>query len=64
MSGIQIGSKIRNLRIKNGLTQGEITSVFQYNYPIFTDDFLFRSSPGSFERLRGEYNYRREFYID
>jgi len=36
----------------------------QYNYPIFTDDFLFRSSPDTFEQLRSEYNYRREFYID
>ena len=47
-----------------GRTQGEIAAVLQYNYPIFTDDFLFRSNPGSFERLRSEYNYRREFYLD
>lgn len=47
-----------------GKTQGEIAAILQYNYPIFTDDFLFRSNPGSFERLRSEYNYRREFYID
>ena len=47
-----------------GRTQGEIAAVLQYNYPIFTDDFLFRSSPDSFEKLRSEYNYRREFYID
>ena len=47
-----------------GKTQGEIAAILQYNYPIFTDDFLFRSSPDSFERLRSEYNYRREFYID
>ncbi|MBP5373771.1 MAG: 4-phosphoerythronate dehydrogenase [Bacteroidales bacterium] len=46
-----------------GLSQGEIAALLQYNYPIFTDDFLFRSDPGSFERLRSEYNYRREFYI-
>jgi len=45
-------------------TQGERASVLQYNYPVFTDDFLFRSSPDSFERLRSEYNYRREFYIE
>ena len=44
-------------------TQGEIAAILQYNYPIFTDDFLFRSSPDSFEKLRSEYNYRREFYI-
>ena len=45
-------------------TQGEIAAILQYNYPIFTDDFLFRSSPDSFERLRSEYNYRREFYLE
>ena len=47
-----------------GRSQGEIAAVMQYNYPIFTDDFLFRSSPDSFEKLRSEYNYRQEFYID
>ncbi len=47
-----------------GKSQGEIAAIMQYNYPIFTDDFLFRSSPDSFERLRSEYNYRREFYIE
>ncbi len=47
-----------------GKSQGEIAAILQYNYPIFTDDFLFRSNPGCFEQLRSEYNYRREFYID
>ena len=47
-----------------GKNQGEITSVFQYNYPIFTDDFMFRMNPGDFERLRSEYRYRREVCID
>ena len=46
-----------------GLTQGQIASVFQYNYPIFTDDFMFRLRPDSFEQLRSGYRYRREFYI-
>lgn len=46
-----------------GLNQGEIASVLQYNYPIFTDDFMFRLAPDDFERLRSEYNYRREFYV-
>ena len=46
-----------------GLTQGQITSVFQYNYPVFTDDFMFRVHPESFEELRQQYRYRREFYI-
>ena len=46
-----------------GLTQGEITSVFQYNYPIFTDDFMFRVNPGKFDELRSLYRYRREFYV-
>ena len=47
-----------------GKRQGEITSALQYNYPIFTDDFMFRMNPGSFEKLRSNYQYRREFYID
>ena len=47
-----------------GKLQGEITSVLQYNYPIFTDDFMFRMDPGQFENLRSHYQYRREFYID
>ncbi len=47
-----------------GKSQGEIAAVFQYNYPIFTDDFMFRSNPGDFERLRSEYQYRREVYVD
>ena len=46
-----------------GKSQGEIAAVMQYNYPIFTDDFLFRSSPESFEKLRSEYNYRRELSL-
>ncbi|MBO4340051.1 MAG: DUF4301 family protein [Bacteroidales bacterium] len=48
----------------SGKSQGEIAAVLQYNYPIFTDDFLFRSSPGSFEKLRSEYTYRNEYYIN
>ncbi len=47
-----------------GKTQGEITSILQYTYPIFTDDFIFRMEPGRFEELRSNYHYRREFYID
>ena len=47
-----------------GKTQGEIAAVIQYNYPIFTDDFMFRLEPGAFERLRTEYRYRREVYVD
>ncbi len=47
----------------SGLTQGQIASVFQYNYPVFTDDFMFRVNPGSFAELRKQYRYRREFYI-
>jgi erythronate-4-phosphate dehydrogenase len=47
-----------------GKTQGEIAAALQYNYPIFTDDFLFRVNPDNFEKLRSEYNYRREFYFE
>lgn len=46
-----------------GKNQGEIAALFQYNYPIFTDDFRFRAEPGSFEKMRSEYQYRREIYI-
>lgn len=47
-----------------GKTQGEIAAVFQYNYPVFTDDFRFRMEPDKFEKIRAEYQYRREIYID
>ena len=46
------------------LSQGQIASLFQYNYPIFTDDFMFRANPDGFEQLRRDYRYRREYYID
>jgi AcrR family transcriptional regulator len=44
--------------------QGEIAAVFQYNYPIFTADFRFRMEPGNFEKMRSNYQYRREFYVE
>ena len=47
-----------------GKSQGEIASVLQYNYPIFTDDFMLRMDPSNFEYLRRNYRYRREFYVD
>ncbi len=47
-----------------GKNQGEITAVFQYNYPIFTDDFRFRMEPHKFEQLRTEYKYRREIFVE
>jgi len=47
----------------SGMNQGQVTSIFQYNYPVFTDDFMFRINPGGFEELRTNYSYRREFYI-
>ena len=53
----------KRLELK-GKTQGEITTIFQYNYPIFTDDFMFRMAPENFEKLRSEYQYRREIYVD
>lgn len=46
-----------------GKDQGQTASIIQYNYPIFTDDFMFRIEPEAFERLRENYSYRREFYI-
>lgn len=47
-----------------GKNHGEIAAVFQYNYPIFTDDFRFRMEPQKFEKLRSEYQYRREIYVE
>ena len=48
-----------------GKNHGEIAAVFQYNYPIFTDDFRLRMEPEKFEKLRSGYNYRRDiYYID
>ena len=48
----------------HGKNHGQIAAVFQYNYPIFTDDFRFRMEPHKFEKLRSEYQYRREIYVD
>jgi len=48
----------------SGMNQGQIASAFQYNYPIFTDDFIFRMNPFGFDEIRANYRYRREFYID
>ncbi len=47
-----------------GKNHGEIAAVFQYNYPIFTDDFRFRMEPHKFEQLRTDYKYRREFFLE
>ena len=47
-----------------GMSQGQMASTLQYNYPIFTDDFLFRMNPGDFKELRRNYKYRREFFIE
>lgn len=47
-----------------GKNHGEIAAVFQYNYPIFTDDFRLRMDPLKFEKLRAEYQYRREIYVE
>ena len=47
-----------------GKDQGRITAAMQYNYPVFTDDFMFRINPAAFSELRDNYSYRREFYID
>ena len=47
-----------------GKSEGQIASIIQYNYPIFTDDFIFRLNPDDFEHYREHYRYRREFFID
>ena len=28
------------------------------------DDFRFRMEPGNFEKMRSNYQYRREFYVE
>ena len=48
----------------NGKNNGQIAAVFQYNYPVFTDDLRFRMEPGHFEKLRSQYQYRREIYVE
>ena len=50
-----------DLKEKN---HGERAAVFQYNYPVFTDDFRLRMEPHKFEKLRSEYQYRREIYVE
>jgi len=47
-----------------GMSQGQIAAVLSYNYPIFTDDFMFRINPAAFEKMRSEYNYRKEIFVD
>ena len=44
--------------------QGEIAALFQYNYPVFTDDFRFRMEPENFEKMRSAYQYRKEICIE
>lgn len=46
-----------------GKSQGQIASIFQYSYPVFTDDFMFRMRPDNFEKMRSEYSYRREITL-
>lgn len=47
----------------SGKKQGEVAAVLQYNYPIFTDDFRFRMEPDNFEKMRSNYQYRREIIV-
>ncbi|MCR5003758.1 MAG: DUF4301 family protein [Bacteroidales bacterium] len=46
-----------------GMAQGACAARFQYNYPIFSDDFMLKTEPEGFENLRNHYNYRKEFDI-
>ncbi len=47
-----------------GMGQGQLASTFQYNYPIFTDDFILRMNPSGFRQIRRDYRYRREFFVE
>ena len=64
MTLIAEGFLIGQVAVVAGKNHGQIAAVFQYNYPIFTDDFRFRMEPDKFERLRSEYQYRREVYVE
>ena len=55
------GPVVLDLKGKN---HGEIAAVFQYNSPIFTDDFRLRMEPHKFEKLRSDYQYRREIIVE
>jgi len=46
------------------MDMGQVAAKLQYNYPIFTDDFMFRIAPQDFQKLRETYRYRREYYVD
>ena len=61
--GDKVGHEPVLLDLK-GKKQGEVAAVFQYNYPIFTDDFRLRMEPRNFEKMRSEYQYRREINVE
>ncbi|MBR5855686.1 MAG: 4-phosphoerythronate dehydrogenase [Bacteroidales bacterium] len=47
-----------------GLNYKEISEKLTGIFPIFEDDFNLRQNLQSFEILRSNYNYRREFYVN
>lgn len=51
----------RNILNTNTNYQGEISRLLMELFPIFELDRALRESPSSFEKIRSEYNYRREF---
>lgn len=58
-------SELESIKLDlKGMNMGEIAAILQYNYPIFTDDFMFRIAPGDFQKIRRDYRYRREYYVD
>lgn len=42
----------------------EIAATLENIFPIFEEDLKLKSNPQSFEQLRSNYKYRREFYVN
>ncbi len=54
----------RNYLNLSGLNKGEISKQLTDIFPIFEDVLDLRKNPENFEKLRSNYNYRREFYVN
>lgn len=48
----------------SGANKEEICKQLTGFFPIFEDDYNLRSNPADFEKLRSNYKYRREFYVN
>lgn len=57
------GYKRINVDLK-GVNNLEISKKLTEIFPIFEDDFNLRNNPESFEKIRSNYHYRQEFYVN